>query len=57
MARDENHSPVIVEEWEACGNAAPQGLIGTQPLDHLQQGVDYRVARKHNARRIGALAQ
>src|SRR6267142_144269 len=57
MSRDENHSPVVVEEWKACGNAAAQDLIGTQPLDHLQQGVDYRVARKHHARRIGALAQ
>src|SRR6266403_2828024 len=57
MSRDENHSPVVVEEWKACRNAAAQDLIGTQPLDHLQQGVDYRVARKHHARRIGALAQ
>ena len=57
MSRDENHSPVVIEEWEACGNVTAQGLVATQPLDHLQQGIDYRVARKHNTRRIGALAQ
>src|SRR5882724_7805159 len=57
MSGDENLSPVVVEEWKACRNAVAQGLIGTQLLDYLQQGVDYCVARKDNARRIGAFAQ
>src|SRR3977135_849595 len=57
MSRDEDHPPGVAEEWKACGNAAAQDLIGTQPLDHLQQGVDYRVPRKHNARRVGAPPQ
>ena len=57
MSRDEDHSPVVVEEWKACRNAVAQDLIGTQLLDYVQQGVDYRVARKDNARRIGAFAQ
>src|ERR1700739_1377649 len=57
MSRDENHSPVVVQERKVRRNAAAQDLVGTQLLDYLQQGVDYRVTRKDNARRIGAFAQ